>query len=61
MGIDSTPFNFIHDFEEINGTENLVELFGNPFPDVISYLDGILYEVDQRVVNELFEKISLMK
>jgi len=56
MGIDSTPF--YHD--DNNSTESLFELFGDPFTDVTSFLDGILFEVDQRVVNELFEKISLM-
>jgi hypothetical protein len=61
MGFDSTPFNLIHDFEEINSSENQIDLFGNPFTDVISYLDEIQLEVDQLVVDELFEKIALMK
>ncbi len=61
MGNDSTPSNPFHEFEDKNHFENLTDLFGDSFSDVTSYLNDILLEVDQRVVNELFEKIALMK
>jgi len=61
MGNDSTPSNPFHEFEDKNHSENLTDLFGDSFSDVTSYLNDILLEVDQRVVNELFEKIALMK
>ena len=61
MGSDSTPSNPFHEFEDLNHSEYLTYLLGDPFNDVVSYLDKMLLEVDQRVVNELFEKIALMK
>ena len=57
MGIDSTPLNFTYDFEENNRMDDLAILFGDPYTDVTSYLDGLHYEVNQRVVDELFIKI----
>ncbi len=61
MGSDSTPSNPFHEFDDINRSEYLTYLFGDPFSDVTSYLDEMLLKVDQRVVNELFEKIAIMK
>ncbi len=61
MGNDSTPSNPFLEFEDINYSENLTDLFEDSFSDVTSYLNDILLEVDQRVVNELFKKIALMK
>jgi hypothetical protein len=60
MGIDSTPFDSTYDFEDKERAEDLLGLFGDPFTDVTSYLNGILYEVNQEVVDELFKKISSM-
>jgi len=60
MGIDSTPFNSYDEFEDTQGSETMEVLFGDPFSDVTSYLDGITFKVSQRVVDELFTKISQM-
>ncbi len=61
MGNNSTPSNPFHEFEKINLSENLADLLEYSFRDVTSYLNEIMLEVDQRVVNELFAKIALMK
>jgi hypothetical protein len=58
MSMDSTPFNFTFEFEDKGEAEELNRLFGDSYNDVTSYLNGILIEVDQRIVNELFMKIS---
>jgi hypothetical protein len=57
---DSTPFNFAYEFEDEDEVGDPGELFGDAFSDVTSYLNGILFKVDQRVVDELFMKISQM-
>ncbi|GEM_PF-6017359 len=61
MGNNSTPSNLFHEFDDGNHSENLIDLFGDSFSDVISYLNDILFEVDQRVVDELFKKIAFAK
>jgi len=61
MGKDSTPSNLFHEYDNENQSEDLRDLFGDPFSDVISCLNDLLLEVDQRVVDELFEKIALLK
>lgn len=61
MRYDSTPSNLFYEFYDEAHSENLMRLFGDPFSDVISYLNDILLDVDQRVVNELLGKIAIMR
>ena len=60
MSEDSTPFNFAYEFEDKDEVGDLGELFGDTYSDVTSYLNSILFKVDQQVVDELFMKISQM-
>ncbi|UCG26698.1 MAG: hypothetical protein JSV24_06865 [Bacteroidales bacterium] len=59
MGNNSTPFESVHNFEkEEDKVDDISALFGDPYHDVFSFLDEFQCKVEERVIEDLFQKIA---